>query len=99
MTVQFQAKGGSLNAPKIVEHPDQKQPSVTLDFDKHDATLALHIKNDFPHTLRVRCLMRLKGRKTYSETSIVPIPAGRGDFEFWRDPIEELVLFDFRLSN
>jgi hypothetical protein len=99
LTVQFEARGDSLKAPKIVEQPDQKQPSVTLDFDKHDETLMLHIKNGFPQTLRVRCVMRLKGEKTYSETSIVPIPAGLGDFEGWRDPIEELVLFDFRLSK
>jgi hypothetical protein len=99
LTVQFQAQGDSLKTPKIVEQTDQKQPSVILDFDKHDETLILHIKNGFAQTLRVRCLMRLKWQKAFSETSILSIPAGLGDFESWRDPIEELVLFDFKLSS
>ena len=56
-----------------------------------------HIQNGFPRTLRFRCLRRLKGQQTYSETSILAIPAKLGDFESWREPIEKLVLFDFKL--
>ena len=99
LTLQFQAQGDSLKTPKIVEQADQKQPSVTLDFDKHDDMLILHIKNGFSRTLRVRCLMHLKAQQAYAETSILPIPAGLGDFESWRDPIEELILFDFKLTK
>src|SRR5438128_2392703 len=56
-TVEFQARGDSLKAPNIVEQPDHKQPSVTIDLEKHDETLMLHIKNGFPQTLRIRCMM------------------------------------------
>jgi len=99
LTVQFEVQGDSLKKPKIVEQPDPKRLSMTLDFDKHGENLMLHIQNPFPQTLRMRCLMRLKGQEGYFETSILSIPAKLGDFEGWRDPIEELVLFDFKLSK
>jgi len=96
LTIQFQ--GDSLKAPKVVEQPDPKKPSVALDLSRNGENVILHVKNGFRRTLRVRCLMRLKGQQTYRETSIIPIPAGLGDFESWRDPIEQLVLFDFKLQ-
>jgi hypothetical protein len=98
LTIQFQAQGDSLKAAKIVKQPDPKRPSVALDLSQSGENVILHIKNGFRRTLRVRCLMRLKGQPTYRETSVIPIPAGLGDFESWRDPIEQLVLFDFKLQ-
>jgi hypothetical protein len=99
LTVQFEVQGHSLKKPKIVERPDPKRPNLTLDFGKHGEDLILHIQNPFPQSLQMRCLMRLKGQQGYVETNILSIPAKVGDFEGWRDPIEELVLFDFRLSK
>jgi hypothetical protein len=44
--------------------------------------------------------MRLKVRKEYFETSlIVPVTVGIMGFETWQDPVEELVLFDFKLTD
>jgi hypothetical protein len=97
--VRFQIVGDTLKSPKIVKELDPKQPGIVLDFSRQGRMFMLHIRNGFSQTLRIRCLMRLKGRQTYSETSIVPIPAGLGDFEGWPDPIEELVLFDFKLGR
>lgn len=99
LTVQFQPDGDALKKPTVVERSDPKQPRVILDFGMHEGTLILSIKNRFPRALRVRCLMRLKGQTAYSETSILPILAGLSDFESWRDPIEEIVLFDFKLTD
>jgi hypothetical protein len=99
LIVQFEVQADSLKKPKIVEQPDPKRPSITLDFDKHGETSMLHIQNPFPQSLRVRCLMRLKGQEGYVETNILSVPAKLGDFEGWRDPIEELILFDFQLSK
>ena len=97
--VEFQKEGGTLKSPKIIKELDPKQPGVTLDFSTQGGMSMLHIKNGFSQTLRIRCLMRIKGRRTYSETNIVPIPAGSGDFESWREPVDELVLFDFKLGR
>jgi hypothetical protein len=99
LTVQLQAQGESLKMPKIVEQPDPKRPTIILDFIKRDQMVVLHIKNGFSQTLRMRCLMRFTGRDGYVETSILPIPAGLGDYEGWQDPIEEVILFDFKLGK
>ena len=40
-----------------------------------------------------------RGKTTYFETDIVTIMAGLSDYESWEDPIEELVLFDFKLTD
>ena len=99
LAIQFQSDGDALKKPKMIEQPDAKSPSVALDFGKHDSILILSIKNSFSRALRCRCLMRLKGQKEYSETSILPIMAGLADYESWGDPIEEIVLFDFKLTD
>ena len=98
-TVQFQADGNVLKKPVIMEHPDEKRPNVSLDFTKEDGNVMLEIKNGFPKALHCRCLTRLKGKTAYFETDIVTIMAGLSDFESWGDPIEELVLFDFKLTD
>ena len=62
--------------------------------------LILATKNPFPKDLKFRALMRLKGRKGYSETSIVPVKAGLFSLELWQEPDpEELVLFEFKLLD
>jgi hypothetical protein len=76
-----------------------KQPGISLEFSAQGGMNILHIKNGFRQTLRLRCLMCRKGQRTYLETNVLPIPAGLGDFESWPDPIEELVLFDFKLGG
>lgn len=99
LTVQFQADGNTLKKPVITEHPDAKQPVLSLDFSQQDGNAMLDIKNGFPKALHCRCLARLKGKTAWFETNIVTIMAGLDDFESWGDPIEELVLFDFKLID
>jgi hypothetical protein len=99
VAVQFQQEGNALSAPKIVEKPDGKTPAVTFTFKKEAELLMLNTKNPFTKTFSFRALIRLKGRKDYKETSIIAIPAGLFSFESWGDPIEEIVLFDFKLTD
>lgn len=98
-TLHFQQAGGVLKKPEISEKDDPKQPGVSLDFKQEDGMVILDIKNNFSKTLRCRCLARLKGKTTYFETDLVPIPAGLSDYESWQDSIEEFVLFDFKLTD
>jgi hypothetical protein len=99
LMIQFQADGNILKKPVVTEHPDTKEPVVSLDFSQQDGSVMLDIKNNFPKALHCQCLARLKGKTTYFETDIVTIMAGLDDFESWEDPIEELVLFDFKLTD
>src|SRR5947209_5626699 len=97
LAVRFEQDGNMLSHPRVVDKPDDKAPTPTFDFRKMDENLLLTTKNPFPKDLKFRALARLKGRKDYFETSIVPVKSGLFSIELWQDPIEELVLFDFKL--
>ena len=100
-TIQFKQRGDLLTEPKL-SNKFEEGGGVGGEFrknDKDDRLIGLMVQNRFPKALRYRALMRLKGRKEYVETSIVPVMAGLLSYESWADPIEELILFDFRLTD
>ncbi|WP_074308618.1 hypothetical protein [Singulisphaera sp. GP187] len=99
IAVQFELKGNELTRPKTVEKVANKPPTLSLDFRKQGDMLILTTKNPFTKELKFRALARLKDRKAYFETSIVPVKAGLLSLELWQDPIEELILFDFTLVD
>jgi hypothetical protein len=101
LVVKFDQKGDALSNPKVVEKAADKPttPTPTFDFSKMGDNLILTTKNPFPKDLKFRALARLKGRKDYFETSIVPVKTGLLGFELWQDPIEELILFEFKLVD
>jgi hypothetical protein len=97
--VQFDQKGEVLSNYKVVENPKDKASIVHMEFTTQGPGLTLVTKNPFPKDLSFRAIARHKGRKTYIETSIIPVKAGLLGFELWQEPIEELVLFDFKLID
>ncbi len=99
LLVQFEQKGDTISKPKVVEQADDKVPTPRFEFLSQNGNLMLTTKNPFPKDLKFRALARIKGRKTYFETSIVPVRSGLLGMELWPDPIEELILFDFKLEK
>lgn len=99
LLVQFEQKGKALTKPKEVEKAADQPPTLSLDFSKNGDNLMLITKNPFPKALKFRALARLKGHKDYFETSVVPVESKLFSAELWQDPIEELVLFDFKLQD
>ena len=101
--IQFTREGDSLSAPKVLatlkDKPDAKAEAVRFDFSQKGEDLTLTTHNPFSKNLVFRAAARHKGRKSYIETSIVPVRAGIFSMEMWREPIEELVLFEFRLEG
>jgi hypothetical protein len=99
-TIQFKQGGNTITSATLIKDPDQKQPGISVEFKKQPEFLNLMLKNGLPKALRYRAAIRMKGRKDYIETSlIVPVMAGLLSFETWQDPIEELILFDFKLTD
>jgi len=99
-TVQFTQHGGKLADPKLIEDPNWKQPGIGVEFRKEPKFLALALRNGLAKPLRYRAAIRLNGSKDYIETSlIVPIRSGLISMEAWQEPIEELVLFEFALTD
>jgi hypothetical protein len=99
LIVRFERKGDELTDPKAVKQATADPPTPVFDFNKLDESLALTTKNPFSKDLKFRALARFKDRKDYFETSIVPVKSGLFSAELWQDPIEELVLFDFKLVD
>jgi len=99
-TIQFKQEGDKVTRATLVQDPDQKLQGIRVEFKKQPEFLALMLKNSLPNALRYRAAIRLKGRKGYFETSlIVPVMAGLLSYETWQDPIEELILFEFKLTD
>ncbi|HWB58711.1 MAG TPA: hypothetical protein VG733_04430 [Chthoniobacteraceae bacterium] len=99
LAVKFTMDRNALKNPVIVEKLGDKEAGITLDFKKDSGILMLDIHSALGKTLRCRCLARLWGKKTWFETDVVPVMAGLDDMETWQDPIEEVVLFDFKLTD
>jgi hypothetical protein len=103
--VQFTRDGDAISAPKVVTVPkdeakaDPKTEVVHFDFSKKGDDLMLTTQNPYSKNLVFRAAARHKDRTTYVETSIVPVNAGIFGIEMWREPIEELLLFDFKLVD
>ncbi len=95
--VKFEQKDNALSDPKVVEKEGDLTP--TFDFSKMDQNVTLTTKNPFKKNLKFRALARLKGKKNYFETSIVPVLPGLFGIELWQDDIEELILFEFKLED
>jgi hypothetical protein len=99
MTVQFRQEGNTLSEPKIVKELESPAAALKLRFSKKEGILMLSVESLMEKTMRYRALARLHGKTNYFETSVVPVMAGKFSFESWQDTLEELVLFDFRLTD
>jgi hypothetical protein len=103
LTVQFQQQDDGLSQPKVIENAGENAATVTFSSKvisgKGAKIVSLITRHPFPKTLVFRALIRLQGEKEYKETSIVPVGKGLAGGESWSDPVEEIVLFDFKLSD
>jgi hypothetical protein len=98
--IRFKQQRNALTEPTLIKGPAGKQPGVDVEFKKEPKFLALILKNRLSKALLYRAALRLKGHKEYVETSlIVPVNPGLMSFEAWQDPIDELVLFAFKLTD
>jgi tetratricopeptide (TPR) repeat protein len=99
VSAQFEIRGDDLVNPKISAGAKEKPSSLLLHFYVEKNQRTLRLTHTFWRSMRVRCLARLKGYDTYFETDILPVPVETINPEIWSDPIEELVLFDFKLTG
>ncbi len=97
LDVQFLRKGDVISEPKVVDKAKTGELVVHVEFTRVGENLTLGTQNPFSGDLSFRALARNKGSQSYYETSIVPVKAGLVGIELWRDPIEELILFEFGL--
>jgi tetratricopeptide (TPR) repeat protein len=99
LSARFQIRGGRLVDPKISPAGKGQSDSLSLDFRQDKRGRTLFLTHSFSRSMQARCLARLKGSDTYFETDILPVPVKTINPEIWSEPIEELVLFDFKLVD
>jgi tetratricopeptide (TPR) repeat protein len=99
IVAQFEVNGDLPVAPKVVEGKQEPVNSLSLEFRQDKRGRTLFLTHSFGRMLHARCLARLKDYDAYFETDILPVPPKTINPEIWSDPIEELVLFDFKLSG
>lgn len=95
----FRVDGDQLVDPNVTQTNNERTDSVTLDFRRNKRGKTLFLTHSFPRTLQARCLALLKDYDTYFETDILPVPPRTINREMWSEPIEELVLFEFKLTG
>jgi tetratricopeptide (TPR) repeat protein len=99
LNARLEANGDQLVHPTVESGNEERLNSISLDFHQEKRGRTLFITHSFARTMRAKCLARLKDYDTYFETDILPIPPKTTNPEIWSDPIEELVLFDLRLTT
>jgi hypothetical protein len=100
-TVAFDERGDQLVNPRRVQGA-QKRPVVTLEFfvdKKKQEIRILVIGSSYPRIVRYRAAARAKGYRDFVETNMLPLNPKIPVYEGWSDPWEELILFDFHLTN
>lgn len=97
--VAFDVQADALLNPQVTKIRGEKQAGITVEFQKYKDGCLLTTKNDLPRTFHARCFARLKDYDTFFETDILPVGPGIGSNETWHEPIEELVLSDFKLVD
>ena len=99
--IAFDQHGDRLVNPRRVQGA-QKRPAVTLEFSADDKTkglIVLQVENSYPRIVRYRIAVRPRGRRDFHETNTLPLNPNIPVLEGWKGPFEELVLFDFHLTD
>ena len=102
-TLQFQQQDTSLAGLKWLPNDDEKK-CIGVRFAKNSNMVVLTVTNYLPKKISYRAAIRIKGRAKFVETSIIGplmsrVPDGFSSYEMWSDPIEEILLFDFKIQN
>jgi hypothetical protein len=101
VAVAFDQRGDRLLSPRRVKGA-QKRPSVTLKFfvpPDHKNLLVLVVGSSYPRIVRYRAAARARGYRDFIETNMLPLNPNIPVYEGWSDPYEELILFDFHVTD
>jgi len=97
--VTFTQNGNALIQPQIVQKLDQKLPAVIFKFTTEGESSELIIKSRYKKPLSYRALIRIKGQQNFVETTTITVMPTLSTSEQWQNAIDELILFDFNLSD
>jgi len=97
--IQFKQQGEILSDPKLAANAGDGKAGVVVELKRDELLLVLTVQNRLSKSLRYRAAIRLKGQTEFVEVSTAPVGAGLASFENWDDPVEEVILFGFKLGD
>lgn len=99
VVAEFRLEGDRGVEPRKIRGELDKPNRVWLDFRQDKRGRVLFLAHSFARRMMARCLARLKDYDTYFETDILPVDLKTVSPEIWTEPIDELVLYDVRLTE
>jgi len=99
VTVSFTQSGDTLLSPMIETAPQEGRPIVVLELTESGRARSFRIWNGYGRVLHYRAATRMRGRKRHVDVPVRPVGAGARSSTMLNDPFDELVLFEFFLSD
>lgn len=99
ISITFVQEGELLTSPTVLPEPTQGEGIITVRLARSGPSRTLYVTNGFALPLLYKVRIRMRSRGGQVETAMAPVPAHQEALVSFGDPIDELVLFDFRLKN
>lgn len=101
--VETNLDNNTLSDFKIVNAISDSSKTIVIEFTYEklggQKSSVLKVSNPFDKILKYKAKMQLTGKKSYFETSVVPVHPKIYSMETWPYKIESIVLTDFKLDN
>ena len=91
--------GDRLVAPTELPDPVDGESVITLKLEQTGPTCTLYVTNGFPRTLNFKTLVRYRGRSSFVDSPAVPVRGYREGVMSFAARVEEIVLYELRLTN
>ncbi len=99
VSVTFVQEGELLTSPTVLPDTAEGEGIVTVKLTRSGPSRTLYVTNGFALPLYYEVRIRLRGRGGQVETAMAPVPPHQESLVSFADPIDEMVLFDFRLKD
>ncbi len=99
LTFTFEQRGDRLVSPHAV-HGRTNQPTVTVELtDEAPGMSTLLVTSTYPKTLQYRGAAHFRGKSGFVATTAYPVHPNAPDGQGFREPVDEFVLWDLRLTK
>jgi hypothetical protein len=95
--VTFTQSGTELTRPVALTSSPGPSSVVTIKLERTGPMRTLYITNGFAQPMRCKARVRFRGRAEHMEHEMGPIGAEEENVMTFNNPVEEIVLFEFRL--
>jgi hypothetical protein len=99
ISVMFTQAEGRLITPNPLPDPVDGESVLTLKLTQNGPACTLYVTNGFAKTLNYKTFVRYRGSGSFVESVAVPVRAYREGVMSFAARVEEIILYEFRLSD